>query len=323
MPLISIIVPVYNVEFFLAKCLDSLINQTYSNIEIICINDGSTDSSLEILQQYKKQSSKIKIISTDNRGLASARNLGLNNASGDFLTFVDSDDWLDPETIETVYKDGFFNNPKIDVVCFGIRRVINNDKTPYRSYTSNQIRPINDSYALTLSVEACGKLYRRQFLLSNHIMFPVGLYYEDITFHWACISYANEVVTTKSIFYNYRMRDDSIMGASNNKKPHMAIHHLYNLERLYEIWSKNKFIIKHNRLYDYIFELYVQQGYKFLRDEDISQFVDKVQYLVKKLKLQPKKFSLTYDLVNNKQIMPFKYRWAKSIRKKLLTLNLL
>lgn len=231
-PLISIIVPVYNVEQYISGCLDSLVNQSYPNIEIVCINDGSTDGSLAILERYQQQYPVIKIISTPNSGLAAARNLGMTLATGDFVTFVDSDDWIDTETLATIEKAGFLKAPHVDIICFGLCRVINGVKSTYRSYKSTQQKQVDDAYALLLSGEACGKLYRHEFLRASHLAFPVGLFYEDITFHWTCIAQAREIATMKDIFYNYRMRADSIMGASDRKKPKMAIHHLHNLRML-------------------------------------------------------------------------------------------
>ena len=100
MPKISVIVPVYNVEKYLARCLDSIINQTLADIEIICINDGSTDNSLEILNDYAKKDSRIKIIDQTNAGLSCARNAGMQIAQGEYIGFVDSDDWIDLDFYE-------------------------------------------------------------------------------------------------------------------------------------------------------------------------------------------------------------------------------
>ena len=99
---ISIIVPVYNVEKYLPECLESLIHQTLKDIEIICINDGSTDNSLSILKDYAKKDSRIRIINKENWGISAARNSGINTAMGDFLSFIDSDDWIDLDFFENL-----------------------------------------------------------------------------------------------------------------------------------------------------------------------------------------------------------------------------
>ena len=97
---ISVVVPIYNTSIYLSKCLESLINQTYKDIEIICINDGSTDNSLEILNKFQKKDNRIKIITQENQGLSAARNKGIVEANGEYISFIDSDDWVDLDFFE-------------------------------------------------------------------------------------------------------------------------------------------------------------------------------------------------------------------------------
>ena len=117
-PLISIIIPVYNVEKYLRECLDSVLSQSCSEYEVICVNDGSTDGSLTILKEYAKKIDKIQIIDQKNNGLSGARNAGINEANGDYNLLLDSDDWIEQNTIEILKKhiDGQ------DVLCFNGRR---------------------------------------------------------------------------------------------------------------------------------------------------------------------------------------------------------
>lgn len=103
-PLISIIIPVFNVEQYIPQCLSSVLRQSYKNLEIICIDDSSTDSSLGILRHYQQTDTRIRVISQTNKGVAAARNLGLNLASGELLIFIDSDDWLDDTFFETIHE---------------------------------------------------------------------------------------------------------------------------------------------------------------------------------------------------------------------------
>ena len=318
-PLVSIIVPVCNTEKYLSPCLDSLVNQTYANLEIICIDDGSTDSSPQILQRYKDTHNQIKVLTTINKGQAAARNLGLKEASGDFIMFVDSDDWLDSAAIETVFNKEDSIRSDVDIVCFGIRQNIDNKDVPFRTYLNDEAHTINEKWALKIYPEPVAKLYRSSFLRLNHITFPEGLWYEDITFHWTCLSYASLVATVQNVFYNYRIRNDSTMGKSKNKTPGMAIHFLYNLEVLHNIWSKNQFLPKHSALFEYIFELYTQQAHKFLSDEDRNTFINELKAFITRINLKPKRFSLVFDLVNGNRYFAAKYRWARSIRKKILT----
>ena len=117
---VSVIVPVYNVENFLKECLDSIVNQTLYDIEIICINDGSTDNSLAILESYAKSDDRIKIISQENKGLGAVRNVAFNHISGDYVFFIDSDDYIDLNTLKKLYENAISNDS--DLVFFKIAR---------------------------------------------------------------------------------------------------------------------------------------------------------------------------------------------------------
>ena len=114
-PLISIIIPVYNVEKYLRQCLDSVVNQTCNNFEVICVNDGSTDKSFEILQEYEKKHSNFRIYTQENKGLGTTRNVGVGYATGDYLYFLDSDDYMELTLIEEVTKI-ITENPNIDII---------------------------------------------------------------------------------------------------------------------------------------------------------------------------------------------------------------
>ena len=117
MPKISVIIPVYKVEQYLPECLDSIINQTYKNLEIICIDDGSPDNSGKILDEYASKDNRIRVIHKENGGISSARNAGLDIATGDWISFVDSDDWLDINTYEKLLSSA--DEANTDIVMFG------------------------------------------------------------------------------------------------------------------------------------------------------------------------------------------------------------
>ena len=127
--LISIVVPVYNVEEYLSRCLDSIINQTYKNIEIICVNDGSTDNSLKILTTYSELDYRIKIISQENQGLSEARNIGIKNSSGEYIGFIDSDDSIDEKYFEVLYNNLIIHDA--DISCAKTRYIGFNDVVKY------------------------------------------------------------------------------------------------------------------------------------------------------------------------------------------------
>ena len=122
--LISIIIPAYNVEKYISKCLESIIKQTYSNIEIILVDDGSTDKTSEICDEYEKKDDRIKVIHTENRGVSEARNKGLENVKGNWITFVDSDDWIEEDFCEVLLKK--IKDYDADIALCGYKRVTEN-----------------------------------------------------------------------------------------------------------------------------------------------------------------------------------------------------
>ena len=174
MPKISIIIPVYNVEKYLAECLDSLINQTLKDIEILCIDDGSKDNSLEILNEYAAKDDRIKVFAQKNSGPGAARNLGIQHAKGEYLTFVDSDDWLKENAMEVVYNCAIEKNT--DMLFFS---GINYYDEFYQEtvflknvIVDKELINFENSYrsCLGLPVSTYGKLYKTEFLKKNNII---------------------------------------------------------------------------------------------------------------------------------------------------------
>lgn len=136
-PKVSIIMPVYNVEKYLKKCLNSLINQTLDDIEIICVNDGSTDNSDKILQEFAQKDSRIKILTQSNKGQSVARNLAIENANGEYLGFVDSDDWVDLDYFEKLYNIAIKYD--CDIACAGFKRCGNLKSSIRKHYTDIKV----------------------------------------------------------------------------------------------------------------------------------------------------------------------------------------
>ena len=316
-PLVSVVVPVYHVEKYMYQCLDSIVGQTYKNLEIICVNDGATDNSPEILKEYQRRDSRIKIINQLNQGLSAARNTGLQYVTGDLVVFVDSDDWLEKTAIASTYK--VFENKNVDFVCYGTmcRYEGNSQKDSYgHIYERNEIKDIEASWIIRASVSAWAKMYRTSFLKEKELLFPVGMYYEDIPFYWGCVSFAKQVALSDAVLYNYRIRDDSIMGLSKTKKKGMAIHHLYELQNVYQIWSQNGFLKTNRNLFQYLFEVYAQEGWKYLHDDDKAEYKAEALACAQKWGVYPRRFTLAYDLIAGNSIFMPKYRWARSLRKR-------
>ena len=199
---VSVIVPVYNVEEYIGRCLDSLVNQTLKDIEIIVVNDGSPDNSLEIIKKYMKKHKNIILIDDTNHGLSHARNIALAKATGEYIMYVDSDDYVD----ETIVEELVNNISDSDVCVCDIYKVINGENIYYK----NHYEYGNENINLMLSHPGVNaKLYKKDLILS--IPFLEGVYYEDLTFTPLVASKIKKVSYVKKPLYYYLIRDDSIM----------------------------------------------------------------------------------------------------------------
>lgn len=212
--LISIIVPVYNTSKYLHKCLDSLVNQTYKNIEIIVVDDGSTDNSAIICDSYAENYKNITVYHTENHGLSAARNIGIESSNGDFLAFVDSDDWVDYNTFEVAYKMIFDSSS--DLSTFSLLPEYDTETEQNIQCYDINICNQNELFNLILDTDyVCGYAWNKLFKKSiiGGMRFDESLLScEDIDF---CTRYAmncNKVAYTTAKFYHYRQRNDSMTG---------------------------------------------------------------------------------------------------------------
>ena len=211
---VSVIVPVFNVEAYLNESLDSILNQTLNDIEIICINDGSTDNSLNILETYAKKDKRIKIISKKNEGQGVARNVGLDDAQGEYISFVDSDDFIKKDMLEKLYNKAENNN--LDLVMCKVSSFDNethevNDNLWYYSlkcfdgfkkevFNNLDTKKFTDS----ISVTPYNKLYKRSFIEKNNIRFPDKYIFEDEVFFYNVYLKAKRISLVDENLYYYR-----------------------------------------------------------------------------------------------------------------------
>lgn len=209
--LISIIIPVYNTSQYLDRCLKSVINQTYKNIEIIIINDGSTDNSEQIALNYAQNNQKIKVKSIKHSGVANARNIGLKLATGLYVGFVDSDDYIEPDMFECLYKNKKKYNADISMIAF---RKIKNNKVIEEHKTKN-IKVLNKQefikeYLRLKEIKAhfTNKLFSRD--LFSNIKFPINKNYEDDGIILKIADKINNFVLVDISLYNYCLRTNSI-----------------------------------------------------------------------------------------------------------------
>jgi glycosyltransferase involved in cell wall biosynthesis len=220
--LVSVIVPIYNTEKYLKKCLDSIIHQTHKNLEIMLFVDGSPDGSAAICRQYERAETRIKVIESTNLGLSEARNKCLDFAKGDFFFFVDSDDWLSIDAIETLLKLAQSNDA--DVVVGDFLRTNSEEIAPVDDKKLPEIRTLNNLQALkemngilgTRLVIACGKLYRRSTF--KDVRYPRGRYHEDEATTYRVLFNADKISLTDQVVYFYRVTPGSIATTPNLKK---------------------------------------------------------------------------------------------------------
>jgi len=224
---ISVIVPVYNVDKYLSECLDSLINQSFTNIEIICVDDGSTDDSLRILEKYSKNDERIRIISQEHGGPGAGRNVGLKNACGKYVFFMDSDDFLELNTLELLY-DNITSNES-DVAFYGAYKYTDGDTTPYPMMNLEKHFPDVDysnftfnykdakSFVMNNGYNPVLKLYKKEFLDSySDFYFPEGIMFEDVPFHVKTMIRASKMSFIPNRLYYYRYNEKSIMNTPEN-----------------------------------------------------------------------------------------------------------
>jgi len=309
-PKISIIVAVYNVYDYVSKCLESLIRQTLKDIEIICVNDGSTDKSLEILTQYAQKDTRIKIINQENKGVAAARNAGLDVAQGEYIQFVDGDDWVNFNLCERVYNlakkndsdivmfdAAFYDNNKSCVIAgnfFDIKKWKNHkDENSFHTY-----KDCKSIFYGNLS--AANKLYKKSFIDNIDCKFPLNIRFEDHLFHLHSIFCADKINILCEKHYYYRQnRKNSMMTTLKSTKVVFDIFKVVDLieEKIRKI---NKF--------DYAKYLFFQFKYEALTHYymDINFFQKPVYY--KKMKEELLKLkSFEYDFSTCKRMGNFDY----------------
>jgi glycosyltransferase involved in cell wall biosynthesis len=223
--LITIIVPVYKVEDLIHRCLNSIRSQTYENIEVILVDDGSPDHCGDICDLYEKLDCRFKVIHKANGGLSDARNHGLDVARGDYILFVDSDDWIHEQHVEKLYHMIKEMDSEIAVCDFvklaDEERKAKNQKPDnveeniYQYTNIEALKELVGNFSIQMVV-AWGKLYKRE--LFNNLRFPIGRFHEDVFITYELIYQAKRIVLTTAPLYYYWQRADSITGAGLNRK---------------------------------------------------------------------------------------------------------
>lgn len=310
--LVSIIIPIYNTSQFLKQCLDSVCSQTYSNIEILLINDGSNDNSEDICLEYRRKDNRIKYFYKENSGLSDARNYGINEASGDFIYFVDSDDFVEKDLIQHCVKQILEYDADIVEIDFALF-----DGNNYKKKKGSHLLCLNQFEAVRticrgnmIENNAWSKLYKAE--LVKKVSFLSGRFAEDIIYNLSILPLCNRVlVDTRHYYYNYRIQENSIM----NNKVFSDKHYEYildleeivrNCDKKYYKYLQAKIIREKvkclNRLnsctnskdYCNVYQLFINDIKKY-------SFLDSIKYLSKKhfitlnlMKFCPKLYQYLY-----------------------------
>lgn len=279
MPKISVIIPVYNVEEYLRQALDSIINQTLKDIEIICINDGSKDNSLAILEEYASSDNRIKILNQENQGQGAARNNGIKIATGEYLSFVDPDDWIELDTYEKLYNKAIeFNLDLIEFSYFRnkeINNTIRKEKIKLSIPKNKVIKGIDfPKYIFQPPRYSCNKFFKTKLIKDNNIFFGQGRWHEDHNFVIEARTLAERVLYCPNYYlYHYRIR----LNSSNNR---INLDILKKVELLQEL--KNFLLAKttFNNL-EYYYNKYALKGlidaYKRVPEEYQTEFNSNVK----------------------------------------------
>lgn len=271
-PLVSILSPCYNVEPFLPQCLDSIINQTYDNLQIVLIDDGSKDNTWAILQQYAAKDSRIEIYHQDNHGVAYTRNQLLDKIKGEYFLFVDSDDWIEHDMVEFLVK--LVGEKNVDIVtCSNV--INNNSRTDIiksvKEYDKEEIIK-----AFLCHTWFNGSLWNKltSVILLRDEQFHCGISYgEDALFMWHLLQHANRVVVTNEQLYHYRMNDNSISHGSYDQRK-MSGHLVWETisREVATLWPQYKNIAAATYAISDMWQLYYALKSKYPQDDNIRRF---------------------------------------------------
>ena len=248
MPKVSVIVPIYNVEKYLEKCINSLLSQTLEDIQIILVNDGSKDNSGNIAREYEKNNkNRIIYVEKENGGLSDARNYGLKYATGDFIAFLDSDDYIEKNAYEEMYNKAIEENADY-VECDFIWEFPNKIRVDKQYPYKNKKEMIS-----FVRVVAWNKLIKRQLITDNNLEFPKGLRYEDVEFTYKLIPFINKFAYVDKPFIHYVQREGSIVNVQNERTAEIFTV----LDNVIEFYKKNNIYEKYRDELEYNYARYL------------------------------------------------------------------
>jgi len=298
-PNVSVIVPIYNSEDYLTECLDSILNQTLKSIEIICVNDGSLDDSGKILKDYQEKDPRIVIINKKNGGLSSARNSGIVVATGEYIGFIDSDDWIDEFYFEKLYQAAKSNNADISMGNFKwfsqkskLLEQVSWVSKIMKSIKSEIVTEVLDRKKIIVTSTVCNKLFSRDFINTNNFLFYEGLFWEDNPFTITTTIKANKICIIRDVFYHCRKHENSITGtAAFDRKPFDIFEIMKNLKTFFDsedidtkagyqhYYDELIYFNYYSHLFDRVQSKYRKEFYLRIKDEFNNLNRDSIEHL--------------------------------------------
>lgn len=283
--MITVIIPIYNVEKYISKCMESLINQTYTNFEVLLINDGTKDNSIEETKKIIKDDSRFKIINKENGGQGSARNLGLKKAKGEYICFIDPDDFVEKDYLKLMINKIEKENVDICITNFNMvderGKIIKIIKNKYQgSHSSNQ-RLGDFLVSINFEVSPCNKIYKKKCL--KNIFFDEELYYEDFDLMYKIIYNTKKIYFCDEILYNYVQRNDSTSRGINKKKIKDKEKILKNMKEFLiekKLYEKEK----KNYIKSYLLNVILSNSYQILKYSDSP--LDKIKKYLKNKRIK-------------------------------------
>ena len=309
---VSIIVPVYNVEEYLARCLDSLVNQSLKDIEIIVVNDGSPDNSQKIIDNYCKKYKNIKSFIKENGGLSDARNFGIEKAQGEYIAFLDSDDYVTIDMYMEMYNKAKSGN--FDMVVCDLNYVYDDKIIKTSCNIKKDTNNIKD-VMLNIYPAAWNKIFKRN-LMDKGIRFKKGVWFEDVEFIYRLLPYINTIGVVHKTFNQYVQREGSITNTINKK----LYHYIDNWNGIVEYYKKNNLYEEYKLELEYcyvryIYATFIKQASKY-NYKDYMDAVDSAISNVRKNFPKYKKNKYFYKSLKGIYMLMFNKRIAKIIYKK-------
>lgn len=314
----SVVIPIYNAEKTLLECVDSIMNQNYNNLELILVNDGSKDKSLDVCLQIKDRDSRVIVIDKQNEGVARARNDGLHACSGDYVYFVDPDDYIESNLFSDISK--ILKNNEVDAVVFGHRKkIVKNTDTYIKEVSTNSFivkdnielkkQHLTKMYLDGVGFSAWDKVINVNFLKKNNIVFPLLKRGQDMAFCANVFEKSNSIICLDNVYYNYI----DINSTNNNKiDPNIIENHEYIFNCLSNIFIDNITDFYKN---DFLKKIYIKWFFYVIPSNILKSKND-----FNKKRMQIKK--IYYDDFSNKTLKNYKLKYAVGIQDKIMLMIL-